>query len=569
MNYLPIKLNKLRKHYNYSQQYVADKLGVDVVEYMNYENGNSMINYSQMKKLASFYHISMKEMFMNSENVELHEIDSNTDEINAQFFMPENNLKNKIKSFILNHRIATIIIFILLVAIIVLSVILSNAYKPYQIYRENINRLSVSDSTVIYIDDSGNIGVTGSNSNGQMNNLTVTNAIKVCEGNSFSIVLNEDGTVVSSGLISKYEKQVASWKNIVDIAAKNNHIVAVDSNGKVYCAGESEACEIEGTRNVKKVYATDNAAICLTEVGTLVYKGSFFGSSYLNNFLNIADIASSENILAILNNDKTLNIYSKSSEKYLKAETWSNIVDVTCGNDFVAALDEFGKVYIEIENDEAIEEVNEWSNIIAIDAGKDYLIAFDGKNIYGIGKNNYNQFTKEEKQKTTLEQVKNIEYIIDKDKINILFDEVRNSSGYLVELNVGTGMSKKVNDAQTVSFLTENMIEGKTYTLSIVSLGSGEYKDSDPAEISFVFNRPEEIVNIDINKYIGHNKQELEEYLTGLDITFKGDVDESNKCENDEEIVVSIEGLTDGNYKESDINTTIVKYKYCKVVYDD
>ena len=53
MNYLPSKLTKLRKHYNYSQSYLAEVLGVDTLEYMNYENGSSMINYAQMKKLSN------------------------------------------------------------------------------------------------------------------------------------------------------------------------------------------------------------------------------------------------------------------------------------------------------------------------------------------------------------------------------------------------------------------------------------------------------------------------------------------------------------------------------------
>ena len=53
MNYLPSKLTKLRKHYNYSQSYLAEILGVDTLEYMNYENGSKMIDYEQMKKLAT------------------------------------------------------------------------------------------------------------------------------------------------------------------------------------------------------------------------------------------------------------------------------------------------------------------------------------------------------------------------------------------------------------------------------------------------------------------------------------------------------------------------------------
>ena len=34
MNYLPVKLAKLRKHYNFSQNYIANVLGISVVDYM-------------------------------------------------------------------------------------------------------------------------------------------------------------------------------------------------------------------------------------------------------------------------------------------------------------------------------------------------------------------------------------------------------------------------------------------------------------------------------------------------------------------------------------------------------
>ena len=568
MNYLPIKLNKLRKHYNYSQQYVADKLGVDVVEYMNYENGNSMISYGQMKKLASLYHVSVNEIFKNSEEVELHEVNGDTDSINARYFMPENNIRNKIKGFVINHKIATIIIGILLLAIIILSIIVRNITKPYVIKRENINRLSVSDTTVIYIEDSGALGFSGSNENGQLNDLAVTSATKVCEGEGFSVVLNEDGSVVSSGLISKYEKEVAGWRNIVDIAAGSSHVVGVDANGKVYCAGDNEACEIEGTRNIIKVFATENASIALSEVGTLTYTGQLLGSSYLSNFLNIKDIASSDNILVILNSDNTLNVYSKSGS-YLKSETWTDIVDVACGDDFVAGLDAYGKVYIEIDNDDIQEKVSEWSNIVAIASGKDYLIGFDGKNIYGVGNNRYNQFVKEEKQKITLEKVKNIEYTLTKEMINIQFDGVSNSSGYIVSIDVGTGLSSHIDDNQVVSFTTENMIEGKTYNISIVSLGSGDYKDSDAAILSFVYNRPEDVLDVNTSQYIGSNKEDFNEYLDALGVIYKEEIDEETICSGNNEVIVNIDGLDNGQYSESELKNKLVKYTYCKVVIED
>lgn len=564
MNYLPSKLNKLRKHYNYSQQYVADKLGIDVVEYMGYENGNDMLNYGHMKKLASLYHVSINDIFKNSDDIELPEIKEDTNEINAKYFMPEKNIKNKVKGFIINHKVATIIIGILLLAIIVLSINLSYVYKPYTIYRENINRLSVSETTVIYIQDSGAIGFSGSNTNGQLDNLAVTSAIKVCEGDGFSAVLNEDGSVVTSGMISKNAKEVESWRNIIDIAAGNNHLAGLDSNGRVYCVGDSEACDIAGTRSVTKIFATDNATIALNEIGTLSYSGSLIGSSYLGDFLNIKDIASSENILAILNSEDTLNVYSKSGS-YLKSETWTELVDVACGNDFVAALDKYGKVYIEIDNDEISEQVSEWSNIIAIAAGKDYLIGFDGKNIMGVGNNSYNQFVKEEKQKSTLEKCSGIEYMLDQENIYIQFEGVNNSSGYLVSLNVGTGLSKRVDNAETVEFSTENMIEGKTYTIRIISIGTGDYKDSDPSELSFIYNKPEEVVNVEIEEYVGKSVEELQEYLEKIDVTYKGDVDEEAICDGNNEVIVKIDGLKNGPYEESDLITKLVRFTYCKV----
>ncbi len=565
MNYLPNKLNKLRKHYNYSQQYVADKLSVDVMDYMSYENGSNMINYSQMKKIASLYHVSVKDIFENNDDVELHNIKGDTDEINSKYFMSnKNGIKAKIKGFVINHKIATIIIGTLLLAIIVLSILLSRLYKPYTMKRENINRLSVSETTVIYIEDSGAIGFSGSNTNGQLNDLAVSNAIKVCEGDGFSAVLNDDGTVKTSGLISKYSKEISDWTNIIDIATGDKHIVAVDSNGRVYCTGESSACDIDGTKNATKVFATANSSIALSKNGSLMYEGTLIGSSSLKDHMNIKDIASSDNILVILNNDSTINVYSKSGS-YIKAETWNEIVDVACGDDFVAGLDVYGKVKIEIENDEIEKEVSEWSNIIAIAAGKDFLIGFDGKNIHGVGNNKYNQFVKEEKKKITLEKVTNILYTLDQNCIYIQFDGVNNASGYLVEMNVGTGLSKHIESAETVSFLTENMIEGKTYTISVTSLGEGDYKDSDVETTTFVYNKPEIMTNINVSSFIGKKKEELEDYLKSLDISFAGEVNEECKCETEDEIVTEINGLEDKPYSLTELSTILVKYKYCKV----
>ena len=560
MNYLPIKLTKLRKHYNYSQSFVADFLDIDTISYMNYENGSDMLNYAQMKKLASLYSISVLDIFRNDEDVPLHEIDSNTDELNAKYFMPEHNLRNTIKGFVLNNKLASGIIGVLVIAIVILSIVLSTAVTPYTIYKEDINRLSVSDTTVIYIDDTGAIGFSGSNSNGQLNDLVTTSAIKVCEGDSFSVVLLEDGTILSSGLIDKSAKTVGEWKNIVDIAAGGSHIVAVDSNGRTYCVGNEEACEIAGTKNIKKVFASKNASILLANDGSIIYSGSLAGSSVLKSVEDIVDIASSDNILVFLDKNG-VNVFAKTGS-YIKAESWSDIVDVACGDDFVAGLDSYGKVHIEIDDITIKEEVEDWNDIICIDSGSDYLIGYDGKNIYGVGNNYYEQFKKENKKKFTLEKVSDIEYALDEENITIQFNGVSNASGYLVSLNVGTGKSDRVETAMPVSFSTENMIEGKTYTITIVSVGGGSYKDSDEATLEFVYEKPN-IVEVNLSEYVGLSDKELDAYLYEL-----GMIGNRNNSENDcgsFRVVESINNFTDGKYNLDSLKGLEIEYTCCRV----
>ena len=244
---------KLRKHYNYSQSYLAEVLGVDTLEYMNYENGSKMISYGEMKKLASLYHVDVAEIFRNDKEVTLHEMDkTNTDEINIEYFTAKKTLFGSIKDFYLNHKIASTIIILLMLTIVILSMVLKNTVKPYTLIRDNINRLSVSESTVVYIDDYSAVNGSGSNTNGELSNLTSSGAIKVQEGEGFTIILNEDGTVSSASLISKYAKELSEWRNIVDIAAGRAHVLGVDSNGRVHCTGDnsSGACDITDVKNI-------------------------------------------------------------------------------------------------------------------------------------------------------------------------------------------------------------------------------------------------------------------------------------------------------------------------------
>ncbi len=567
MNKLPEKLTKLRKHYNYSQSYLAEVLGVETLEYMNYENGSGMINYEQMKKLASLYHVDLVDIFRNSADVELYEVErASTDELNIEYFTQEETLLEKMKEFYRHNKVTSTIILVLLFTILVMSIILKNTVKPFTLTRDNINRLSVSETTVVYIDDYSGVNGSGSNANGELSNLTSSAAIKVCEGEGFTIILNEDGTVSNAGLISKYAKEVGDWKNIVDVAAGDKHIVGIDSNGRVRCTGDlSEgACDFDDVRNIKKAFATANGTILMDNDGVVFSAGNFIGSGSIKNYFNIRDVASSENILAVLCEDHTIDVYTKNSLNYLEAESWSDIVDVACGDSFVAGLDSYGKVHIEVDNDEITQQIEKWSNIIAIDAASDYLIGFDGVKIYGVGNNSYHQFVKEELVKQRLDMVSNVEYSIGDEYISVQFDPVSNASGYIVSLDVGIGISRRIENAQVVRFETENMTDGKAYTLSIVSIGEGDYTDSDTYKLNFTYLRPEEHYTFLLERNM--RVEDFVEYLKQFGVSeeqLKATEDE-DVCEGDERTVSwsSIDGMT---LTKSELLNSEIEYTYCRV----
>lgn len=569
MNHLPGKLVKLRKHYNYSQSYLADILGVDTLKYMGYENGSGMISYDQMKKLASLYHIDLVEVFRNSEDVTLYEVNkANTDEINIEYFTAEKTALDKIKDFYDQNKVASIIIAVLLVTIVVMFIILQNTARPFTPVKENINRLSVSETTVIYIDDYAAVNGSGSNANGELSNLTSSNAIKVCEGEGFSIILNEDGTVSYAGLIAKYAREVDDWRNIVDVAAGKSHILAVDSNGRVRCVGDnsSGACDVADTRNIKKVYASANGSIIMDNDGVLYSSGNFIGSGSIKSYTNIRDIASSENNLAILCEDHTVDVFTKNSQNYLEAESWSDIVDVACGDSFVAGLDRYGKVHIELDNDAIRSEVEKWSNIIAIDGASDYLIGFDGKKIYGVGNNSYGQFVKEELVKQKLDMVSDVEYTIDDKNVSVQFKGVSNASGYIVSMDVGIGVSRRIDKEEVVRFETENMTEGKNYTISIVSVGEGDYTDSDTFMLNFTYNKPEISYTFNPGEY--GTEEEFINYLVSLGVD-KSKIRSTPSSEDDicagDEITVSNSNLDGKTLSKAELLDMEIEYTYCRI----
>ena len=572
MNYLPTKLLKLRKHYNYSQAYLAEVLNIDVKDYMALENGRAVLNFEQCKKLASLYHVSVIEIFANSEKVTMYEVQgANTDELNIEYFLPKETFSQKIKRFIKENPILVgVIAGVLVIAIIGGIIIHSNANKSvvdedYTPSLTDINRLAVSPTTVVYIDSKGNVKGSGDNANGQLSNLPSSGAIKVAEGSSFTVVLKDDGTLSSFGLIDKYKNEISKWKNLIDVAAGDNHIVAVDKSGKVYATGDnsSNQCDVDSFENITNVYATKNGTIVKDNTGELSYTGEFIGSSQVGNFKDIKDIDTSNDNLVVLTSDNKVDCIAK-DKSFLNYYKWSDIVDVACGDNFIAALQDDGTVLIDTEDTTMEKDVSKWKNIIAIAASDEYLIAYDGSEIYGTGKNDYHQFKQEIIEKAILPQVTGINISVGS-FIDVTFDAVDNAEGYEVKLLGEDGQTYRVSSNQKVSFTTDKLIKGESYAIMITALGDDEnFVDSNPVEVDFVYDiedsKEEEIqIASNINEM---SVSDFEAYMKSLGVSVVG-IENATACDGSESKIISIEGISaNQRISKSDLANITVTYNY-------
>ena len=118
-------------------------------------------------------------------------------------------LVNRIKRYIKNHKFVTGIgIGVVAVALILLvaNLILK---KPVQNEICDINTLSISNRTVLYLNNNGAAKGSGDNTHSQISNLPTENVTKVLANDYYSVFLLNDGTLFVSGDIEdKYKNEL-------------------------------------------------------------------------------------------------------------------------------------------------------------------------------------------------------------------------------------------------------------------------------------------------------------------------------------------------------------------------
>lgn len=568
MNNLPAKLVKLRKHFHYSQKYLAQFLNISTVDYMALENGGTIASFAQIQALAKLYHLSTLVLFSNEAELILPKVSVSPLWFQKTFWL---NIWKKFKKQI-------IIASLVLISITFLFFCLPDKKKAYILPSiEPKEQFSASDTSVVSVFGGQLVG-SGDNSNGQLK-LADKNIIKVSSGATFTVALLDNGKVVSAGLLNKVANDLAKFDNIVSLSAGRGHILLLNNEGRAYCVGDDTygQCEYNNIDKIKRIFALPRASIFVKNDGSVLYCGESLGSSQLKKLKDIKDIASSdENVIYLLENGE-VGFYAKRDNFNLN-NNFKDVVQVCAGADFLAVLKADKTVTIDIDNYLLKQEVASWRNIVAIAAGKDYLVATDGKKLYGVGKNTYHQFKPTSPIRNTLPQVKNVNVKITEEEVIVQFSPVKNAYAYAVSIDVGTGFNVQTKET-TIHITNRDFVEGKTYLLHIIALGEKEYENSEVLNLDFTYQKPpqaspspsqEEIVEVpfSLECLTGKTKLNLEAYLIGLGVSKDNISSEASIhiCNSDEEIVESISGVND--YEKitfSELRKRKIFYTYCQV----
>lgn len=547
MNKLPEKLTQLRKYNGFSQQTVAEKAQVSVLDYMAWENGRAIPDVDHLILLAECFNVSLDEMVRN-EAVKLPEKDLHEtldipfmkkpeEEVPAPPLInepipPQEKLgqtrvipavKDLEKTKPLNvvkespvspHAAGTarpkpgpasvkkkkqtqLIGAAVGIGLGVLLLILAlNSLSGGK--KENVtnimtaeNRIAAGEEFTLVLNTDGTVKGQGSNDEGQLDVGSWANITSIKAGARHSVGLKKNGMVVAAGSSRQHQTEVGEWSGITAIAAGENHTLGLKKDGTVVCTGDNSAkqCEVSEWKDVAKIAAGGDISVGITREGKVLTAGS---SADVSSLTDVQNVVISGDTLLIINKSGGLDCIPGKTG-VCPAKTPSNITMAAASAEHVLLLGSDGTVSAEGDKEYGRLEVEAWKDVIAVAAGDKHSVGLlkngslvaSGDNSRGQSEMNDNH--EEEKQ---LEAVKNITISQTGDQIKISWDKVENADYYEVSAALKKEYSAKI-DGTSVS-LNGNLFEdGKQVTFSIVAYSRQDgFKPSEVATQVFNYFAP-------------------------------------------------------------------------------
>lgn len=229
-------------------------------------------------------------------------------------------------------------------------------------------------SVILYND--GTVVTIGDDTYAQRSTSGWRDIIQISTFANHTLGLRSDGTVLAAGDNGSGQCDVSGWSDIVSVAAGSQHSVGVRSDGTVVAAGAngSGQCDVESWTNVKVVAASNTSTFALTNDGKVLVCGSFYNRN-MNNWSDIVAISVSTNhVVGIHSNGTVSAVGADDCGQLDNLEKWTDTQQIAVGYGFTAGLRATGKVWVHGCDEHNEHAAMQWTDIVAIGTGTEHIL---------------------------------------------------------------------------------------------------------------------------------------------------------------------------------------------------
>lgn len=181
----------------------------------------------------------------------------------------------------------------------------------------------------------------------------------------------------------KYHSQdvIKKWKQLIQVAISDDHIIALDQSGTVYATGlnASYQCEINGLCEVSYIEAGNGCSIAVMNDGTIQVFGILDAvmRQELLTEENVETVALGDQHVAVLHKNGTVSAYGKKENGQCDVTRWKNIQQIDVGYTFTIGLNKEGKIIYAGDDSYGTKNSTKWKSIVKIAAGNNHVLGIN------------------------------------------------------------------------------------------------------------------------------------------------------------------------------------------------
>ena len=198
-------------------------------------------------------------------------------------------------------------------------------------------------------------------------------AVSISSGQTHTVGVKADHTVVAVGDQSGGKCGVETWKDVVQASAGENHTLGCREDGTVLGAGNNDygQLEVSDWTDMEYVAAGANHSLGLSDGRVTAVGDNSCGQCQVNTWSGIAVIDACKDVSAGLTEEGNVVLAGNIVENMKKALEWTQIIDISLSDGYIAGLRRDGEILLAGTYED---QMKGWNHISAIETSEDSLI---------------------------------------------------------------------------------------------------------------------------------------------------------------------------------------------------